>query len=299
VLFSDIASAPEYPFIQIAINNGLVPSLKNAAGVPVAPPNATPIPFPGTNATLYGSGTGANPVPAGARAPGVAPPAGTFGLDDPITRREMAYWIVKSVMDESAITAFLANSLPLTGASANGASFADVPPTDSGWRYVEVMARKGWTSGCAAGVAQRYCPGYISTRRDLAAFMIRAKFGNVFASVLSGCAFGFTSGTTSPNDSIFPPALSTNCSTLGDNFGLFVTGLPYFGDNPKQTGNDWYAFIQKMRELRITNGTSLGPNLDGRNGTYNIGTNGVPLFTDPGALTRRQVVVFMVRGFFL
>jgi hypothetical protein len=302
-LFTDIVGAPEQPFIQIAINNGLTPSIANAAGIPVAPPNSQPIPFAGVNATLYGTAAGANPIPAGARGPGQAPPAGIFGLDDPITRREMAYWIVKSTMDETAITVFLNNSTALNGVSGAGpsaVSFADVPASDNGWRYVEVMARKGWTSGCAAGVARRYCPDYISTRRDLAAFMIRAKFGNVFASVLSGCAIGFTSGTTPTNSSIFPPALTTSCGgNAGDNFGLFASGLPYFTDNPAQTGNDWYPFIQKMRELRITNGTSLGPNLDGRNGLYNIGSNGLPLYNDPGALTRRQVVVFMVRGFFL
>ena len=64
-------------------------------------------------------------------------------------------------------------------------------------------------------------------------------------------------------------------------------------------GNDWYVFLQKMRELRITNGTSLGPNFDGRNGSYSIGVNGVPPLGDPGNLLRKQVAVFMVRGFFL
>jgi len=300
-LFNDIAGIPEQNFIQIAVNNGLTPGITtiiNGVSVPVSPPNSFPIPFVANQ--VY---TGTN-LPAGAVAPGTPPAAGNFGPNDAVTRREMAYWIVKSIMDESAITLYLTNSVSLNGVSgysANAVTFADVPFNDPGWRYIEVMARKGFTSGCAAGVARRYCPDYISTRRDLAAFMIRAKFGNVFGSTLSGCAFGFVNGVTPPNSTIFPPNLTTNCSAAnsGDNFGLFISGLPYFTDNPAVTGNDWYVFLQKMRELRITNGTSLGPNSDGRNGTYNIGANGLPPIGDPGNLLRKQVVTFMVRGFFL
>jgi hypothetical protein len=293
-LFNDIAGIPEQSFIQIAVNNGLTPGITtiiNGVAIPVAPPNSFPIPFV------------ANVIYPGTTI-GQAPPAGNFGPNDAITRREMAYWIVKSTMDETAITLYLQNSAALNGVagySANAVTFADVPFNDPGWRYVEVMARKGWTSGCAAGVARRYCPDYISTRRDLAAFMIRAKFGNVFGSTLSGCAFGFVNGTTPANSTIFPPSLTTNCTAAnsGDNFGLFVAGLPYFTDNPAVTGNDWYVFVQKMRELRITNGTFLGPNSDGRNGSYSIGSNAIPPVGDPGNLLRKQVVVFMVRGFFL
>jgi len=160
------------------------------------------------------------------------------------------------------------------------------------------MARRGYTSGCAAGTARRYCPDYISTRKDLAVFMIRAKMSNVFPSVLSGCSFQFVAGTTPLTSTLFPPGLTTNCAT-GDNFGLFVTGLQYFTDNPKVTGNDEYVFIQKMRELRITNGTNLGAANDGRNGTYTRGVvAGVPPIGDPGNLLRKQVATFMIRGFF-
>jgi hypothetical protein len=54
-----------------------------------------------------------------------------------------------------------------------------------------------------------------------------------------------------------------------------------------------------MRELRITNGTSLGPNNDARNGTYSPGTAvAVVAPNDPGALLRKQVAMFVMRGFF-
>jgi hypothetical protein len=303
VLFNDVAPGgvpiPEFNYIQMAVNLGFTPSSFTgggctAAGIPITPPNVTCIPFPGVNAVLYPT------IPGGVTAPGAAPANGSFGPNDQITRREMAYWIVKGQMDEAAITAYLTNSFALTGAAGiTGTSFADVPTTDPGFKYIEVMARRGYTSGCAAGIARRYCPDFISTRRDLAAFIIRAKFSNVFASVLSGCAFSFVNGTTSPASTLFPPALTTNCAVNGDNFGLFVTGLTYFSDNPQVTGNDWYPFVQKMRELRITNGTFLGAANDGRNGTYALGvTTGVPPIGDPGNLLRKQIASFVMRAFF-
>jgi hypothetical protein len=54
-----------------------------------------------------------------------------------------------------------------------------------------------------------------------------------------------------------------------------------------------------MRELRITNGTFLGPNNDGRNGTYALGvTTGVPPIGDSGNLLRKQIASFVMRAFF-
>ncbi|MBZ5622066.1 MAG: hypothetical protein LAQ69_25560 [Acidobacteriia bacterium] len=266
-------------------------------------PAAVGIPFKGVNSALYGP-AGVVPIPAGMTPPGNAPPSGTFGADDAITRREMAYWIVKSQMDEAAIILYLQNSQTVDGVSGlAGVTFADVPRNDPGWPYIEVMARRGYTAGCAAGLARQYCPDYVAKIRDLAVFMIRAKMGNLFGSVLSGCGFNAT-GTESPTASIFPPALTTNCQAGGDNFGLFVTGLPYFTDNPSPAtaagvGNDGYVFLQKLRELRIDNGTFLGPNNDARNGTYSPGTAApVVAPNDPGAVLRKQVAVYMMRGFF-
>jgi hypothetical protein len=300
--YSDISGLPEAQFISIAVNVGLTPNLGSTT-FPTAAPNITPLPFAGSNTTLY---PGGSPV-QGPNQPGAAPANGTFGPNDYVTRREMAAWIVKSQMDEAAIASYLQSTSSLNGVpGANNTSFADVPTSDPGFRYIEVMARRGYTSGCAAGAARRYCPDYISTRKDLAVFMIRAKFSNVFPSVLSGCSFAFVGGTTPTGPStIFPPALTTSCGGSGDNFGLFVTGLKYFDDNPAVTGNDEYAYLQKMRELRITNGTYLGPLNDARNGHYARGPVGFTSLPSSdsvdntlGYLLRKQVASFMVRGFF-
>jgi hypothetical protein len=317
ILFPDIVGQSDQIFMQMAVNLGFTPALSVPTGtnftptsscgvaalpsVPAVPANTGCIPFGGVNPTLYGSAVGAFPIPAGVTPPGNPPAAGTFGANDAVTRREMAFWIIRAQMDEAAITTFLTNSAALNGTlGLTGASFADVPSTDVGFRYVEVMARRGYTHGCAASdLATNYCPDWISTRRDLAAFVIRAKMSNIFASLVNGCGFGFTNGTTTPISSLFPPAFTITCSPTGDNFGLFITGLTYFSDNPQVNGNVWYAYIQKLRELRITNGTSLGAANDGRNGTFALGTvNGPPPVGDPGQLTRRQLAAFIMRGFF-
>jgi hypothetical protein len=320
IIFPDILGAPDQTFMQMSVNLGFTPALSAPTGtnltpssscgaaalpsVPAVPANTGCIPFGGVNAALYGTAAGANPIPAGVTPPGNPPTPGTFGANDFVTRREMAFWIVRAQMDETAITTFLTNTAALNGTSGlTGASFADVPVTDVGFRYVEVMARRGYTHGCAASdLATNYCPDWISSRRDLAAFVIRAKMSNIFGSLVNGCGFGFTNGTTSPISTLFPPSFTITCGPTGDNFGLFVTGLTYFNpvtENPQVNGNVWYAYIQKLRELRITNGTNLGPNNDGRNGAYSLGTsNGPPPIGDPGGLTRRQLAAFIMRGFF-
>ena len=91
----------------------------------------------------------------------------------------------------------------------------------------------------------------------------------VFPTVTSG-AFTTTS--------CFPP--NTQVTQIGDQFGLFSGCNPYFGDVGTQ--HSYFAFIQKMRELRISNGTGFSP------ATY----------SPEATLTRGQLMTFLVRAFF-
>jgi hypothetical protein len=92
---------------------------------------------------------------------------------------------------------------------------------------------------------------------------------NVFPTTLSG----------------IPLCLTQSCgATYGDNFGLFLPGTPYFSDVPgitDPTYGDYYIFIQKLRELRITNGVGGG------------------LYAPGQTITRKEVATFVVRAFFL
>jgi hypothetical protein len=267
-----------FTWIQLAKNLGLaVPSATGPCTINNGlPPILTP-PAPGTLP---------NPAPSNLGCP-------YFGPDTIVTRAEMAYWVVKAFMDEQQIT----NYLCATGGDPSGLSpqcngalpasiFADlgagggaiqnpflaavpslnIPGVTNAqlMRYIEVMARRGITKGCnsTSDPQAAYCPNQPVTRAQMAVFLIRAKMDNVFPTTLSGLVLA---------------------SPYGDNFGTYLPPVPYFSD---VTASDpvfgqYYIYIQKMRELRITNGTG--------GVTYSPGSN----------LTRKEIAVFIVRAFFL
>jgi hypothetical protein len=245
------------------INNGLPPILQ--------PPGSgsTPTPGPSTLGCPY------------------------FGPDTIVTRAEMAYWVVKAQMDEAQIT----NYLCATGGDPSGLSpqcngalpastFADLGAGGGSilnpflganpglgivgvtnaqlMRYIEVMARRGYTKGCNSTIdpTAAYCPNQAVTRAQMAVFLIRAKMNNVFPTTLSGISPG---------------------GPYGDQFGTFLPPVPYFSDvtAADPVYGPYYIYIQKMRELRITNGTG--------GVTFSPGNN----------LTRKEIATFIVRAFFL
>jgi len=204
---------------------------------------------------------------------------GTVGLTDIITRQEMARLVILSMMDENAVTAYLNASGGCT------TSFADVAPGCAGgqptasvtntsgvtnfWRYIETMRRKKITTGCFVNDAiANFCPTANLTRGQMAVFLIRAKMSNVYPSVISGC----------PS----PQAPACPGITGGDNFGLTVGTTPYFTD--VNATNAFFVYIQKMYELRISNGTAPVP--------------ASPVYSDTATLTRGELLTFIIRAFF-
>ncbi len=203
---------------------------------------------------------------------------GTVGVNDLVTRQEMARLVILSMMDENAITAYL----NATGACTT--SFADIAPgcaggiggmvlntsnSATGWRYVETMRRKKITTGCFVNDAiANFCPTAFLTRGQMAVFLIRAKMSNVYPSVISGC----------------PTPQAPACPGIvgGDNFGLTVGVMPYFSD--VTATNPFFVYIQKMYELRISNGTAPVPS--------------APAYSDGANLPRGQLLVFLIRAFF-
>jgi len=207
--------------------------------------------------------------------------AATFSPDGGVLRRDMAKWVVRAQMDEVAIN----NYLNATGGvfcsfadvqcpGSNGAAVTSTTGT-SEWRYIELMYRRGYTKGCGATTdpQRRFCPGDPLTRAQMSAFIIRAKMNSVFPTVTSGA---FTTSACSPT--------GTQVTQVGDQFGLFIGCIPYFADVPNN--HAFFAFIQKMRELRISNGRTLSTPTT--LGNY-----------DPDAtLTRGELMTFLVRAFF-
>jgi len=265
-----------FTWIQLAKNLGL--AVPSATGPCTINNGNTPILQPPV------SGSTPNPSPSTLGCP-------YFGPDTVVTRAEMAYWVVKAQMDEAQVSNYLCatgGDPTGTAASCNGSmpssSFADTnnilnpflganPALNIAGvtnaqliRYIEVMARRGYTKGCSNtnDPQAAYCPNQPVTRAQMSVFLIRAKMNNVFPTQLSG----FAVPTAAP---------------YGDNFGTFLPPVPYFSD---VTASDpvygpYYIYIQKMRELRITNGTG--------GVTFSPGNN----------LTRKEIATFVVRAFFL
>jgi hypothetical protein len=102
----------------------------------------------------------------------------------------------------------------------------------------------------------------------MAVFLIRAKMSNVYPSVISGCPV--------PNAPACPGTIG------GDNFGLTVGTTPYFSD--VNATNAFFVYIQKMYELRISNGTAPVP--------------ASPVYSDTATLTRGELLTFIIRAFF-
>ena len=125
------------------------------------------------------------------------------------------------------------------------------------------MYRRGYTKGCSStdDPLRKYCPTDPVTRAQMSVFLIRAKMNNVFPTTLSGIPAAY-----------------------GDNFGLFQQTPSYFTDVTSAATDpfkDYYIYVQKMRELRITNGTAGS------------------LFSPGNNLTRQEIATFVVRAFFL
>jgi hypothetical protein len=287
IYFQDVqpTGSPDSSFfawIQLAKNLGLaVPSSFTLAGPGGCTTNGAP-------PILQPPGSGATPTPGPSQLACL-----NFGPDTIVTRAEIAYWVVKAQMDEAQIT----NYLCATGGDPSGLSpqcngaipastFADlgagggfivnpflaanpalgIPGVTNAqlMRYIEVMARRGYTKGCnsTADPTSAYCPNQPVTRAQMSVFLIRAKMNNVFPTTLSGIPLA---------------------APYGDNFGYYQPPVAYFTD---VTATDpvygpYYLYIQKMRELRITNGTG--------GATFSPGNN----------LTRKEIATFVVRAFFL
>jgi hypothetical protein len=183
----------------------------------------------------------------------------------------------------SGAAACPANSVPIpTLASTIGSSYS-YPGIfdDPNLPYIEVLKRRGYTKGCqnTGDVTLTFCPTQAVTRGQMAVFVIRAKMNNVFPTSLSGVPL------QAPYGDNFTLFLGQNPQAVP---GAFSAGV-YFADVP--TTNQFFIYIQKMRELRITNGTM--PNADPNNPCAG------PCYSPNLSITRQEVATFIVRAFFL
>lgn len=148
----------------------------------------------------------------------------------------------------------------------NAQYFLDVTPNQFFYNTVNRMAYLGITTGCQTNY---YCPNDALQRSQMAVFAIRALFeSNDNLTCFSPDPAWASCGASSPV-TVCPYGLSS-CSCQ--------SSLPYFQD--VQGTHDHFKWIQKMRNLGITCGTSLNP----------------PLFSPTGGVSNLVAATFAIRA---
>ncbi len=99
---------------------------------------------------------------------------GSYCRDDPVTRAQMAVFLLKAKHPPGYVPP------PCTGV------FSDVPcPSDlAGW--IEQLAAEGITGGCGGG---HYCPGAAVTRQQMAVFLLKTEHGSSYTPPACSGAF--------------------------------------------------------------------------------------------------------------
>jgi len=88
---------------------------------------------------------------------------GSFCPDAPVTRAQMAVFLLKSKLGPGYVPP-----------PAAGTVFADVPPGSFAADWIEDLAARGITSGCGGG---NYCPLQAVTRAQMAVFLLKTALG--------------------------------------------------------------------------------------------------------------------------
>jgi hypothetical protein len=194
--------------------------------------------------------------------------------------------------------------LPLINGNSScmtsGATFADVPPSNPFFDYVEAIARTGVTAGCGGSY---FCPSSSVSRAQMAVFLLKARFGSsyvppaatsAFSDVSNGDLFepwimdiyarGITGGCGTaplrycPNDAVTRKQMAPLLlKTLYGSSHVPPAAASVFADVPG--GDPFEPWIMELYNLKITGGCGGG--------------NFCP--NDPN--TRGQMSVFLVKTF--
>ncbi|MCZ2146932.1 MAG: PQQ-dependent sugar dehydrogenase [Bryobacterales bacterium] len=180
--------------------------------------------------------------------------------------------------------------------------FSDVPATYPFAGSISLLKANGLSTGCGGG---QYCPEDPMTRSEMAAFIIRALYGETFSYSSQplftdvgpanpyfkyvqklreiGATNGCTATTFCPDDSVTRGQMAA--FIIRARLGLLYTDLfpvlpaPLFAD--VGSGNIFFPYIQKMKELGITSGCTETQ------------------YCDNDRNTRGQMAVFLTRAFLL
>ncbi len=144
---------------------------------------------------------------------------GDYCPSEDVTRDQMAAFIIRALYTN---TFTVSSQMPY---------FSDVPVTDNFFSYIQKMKDMGITVGCGNG---DYCPSEDVTRDQMAAFLVRA------TQISAGGQ---------------PEGFTCNGGVAGKSFDCSTTN-PYFSD--VTSTNNYFKYIQKLKELGITVGCGSG-----------------------------------------
>jgi hypothetical protein len=182
------------------------------------------------------------------------------------------------------------------------AVFSDVTAPAYYFDPINVLHAMGIPIGTATN-PNRYFPDDPMTRSQMAVFMVRAIFGGdtfqfpaipYFTDVQPnhpqfrwiqklrelGLTSGCTVSTYCPNDTVTRGQMAKFLVTMryGTSHSFNVPPVPYFNDVTYQ--HPFYSWIQELRQMSITTGTSSNP----------------PLYSPESPVTRGQMAVFILRN---
>jgi subtilisin family serine protease len=227
----------------------------------------------------------------------------------PLYASTLTGWSNCDAPSGNTCTMTMSTSKTVTANLTTTPTFADVPPTNPFYHYIEQLFDLGITTGCGtnSGGQLIFCPGDFVPRQQMAAFLMRATGQTqllsptpTFADVPTSNPFygwierlfeqGVTTGcgTNSGGQLIYCPAQFVPRQQMAA-FLMRATGqtqllspTPTFADVP--TSNPFYGWIERLFEQGVTTG---------------CGTNsGGQLIYCPGdSVPRQQMAAFLIRAF--
>ena len=175
----------------------------------------------------------------------------------------------KNIKKYFTIWSLLFISIFLTLSPCFAATFVDVPASHWAYEYIEAIYSNGITRGCSQNPLM-YCPGQNVTRGQMAAFIIRAKYGenfsytatSYFTDVPSTHTFfkyvqklkddGITavSGTYGVDNEVTRGQMAALIIRAKHGEDFSYTATPYFSDVPST--HTFFKYVQKMKDAGIT-----------------------------------------------
>jgi Glycoside hydrolase family 44/S-layer homology domain len=154
--------------------------------------------------------------------------AGAFCPDLPVTRAQMAVFLLKASLGER-----------YAPPPATGAAFGDVPASAFAAAWIEDLAARGITGGCGGG---NFCPDATVTRAQMAVFLLKALNGSSYTPPSAAGIFGDV------------PIGAFAADWIEDLYGRAITGgcsaspLLYCPGNPNTRGQ-MAVFLTKTFDL--------------------------------------------------